>query len=38
MMKPVDTTFPKDELAKITKVISTLPKDKKFIRKIERLS
>ena len=37
MMKPIDTTFSKDGLAKITDVISSLPKDKKFIRKIERL-
>src|SRR5690554_5322922 len=37
MMKPVDTTFPKDGLAKIAKVLSSLPKDKKFIRKISRL-
>lgn len=37
MMQPVDTTFPKEGLAKITKVISNLPKNKKFIRKIERL-
>ncbi|MDW5289302.1 2-oxoglutarate dehydrogenase E1 component [Formosa sp. PL04] len=37
MMKPVDTTFPKEKLAQITDVISNLPSDKKFIRKIERL-
>jgi len=37
MLQPVDTTFSKSGLAKITKVISNLPKDKKFIRKIERL-
>ncbi|MGC1472083.1 MAG: 2-oxoglutarate dehydrogenase E1 component [Psychroserpens sp.] len=37
MMQPIDTTFSKDGLAKITKVISNLPEDKKFIRKIERL-
>ncbi|WP_047548353.1 2-oxoglutarate dehydrogenase E1 component [Psychroserpens sp. Hel_I_66] len=37
MLKPIDTTFSKEGLAKITKVISNLPKDKKFIRKIERL-
>lgn len=37
MMKPVDTTFSKEGLSKITDVISSLPKDKKFIRKIERL-
>ncbi len=37
MMQPVDTTYPKDKLSNITDVISTLPADKKFIRKIERL-
>lgn len=37
MMKPIDTTFSKDGLSKITDVISSLPKDKKFIRKISRL-
>ncbi|WP_452232986.1 2-oxoglutarate dehydrogenase E1 component [Lacinutrix sp. MEBiC02595] len=37
MMKPVDTTYSTEELARITKVISNLPKDKKFIRKISRL-
>ena len=37
MMKPIDTTFPKEGLSKITDVISSLPKDKKFIRKISRL-
>ena len=37
MMLPVDTTYPKKNLERITKVISNLPKDKKFIRKIERL-
>ncbi len=37
MMKPIDTTYSKDGLAKITDVISSLPKDKKFIRKISRL-
>ncbi len=37
MMLPIDTTFPKEHLTKIAKVVSTLPKDKKFIRKIERL-
>src|SRR5690554_5891697 len=37
MLKPVDTTYPKEGLAKITKVLSSLPKDKKFIRKISRL-
>ncbi|WP_460220106.1 2-oxoglutarate dehydrogenase E1 component [Psychroserpens sp. MEBiC05023] len=37
MLQPVDTTYPKEGLEKITKVISNLPEDKKFIRKIERL-
>ncbi|MCB0446889.1 MAG: 2-oxoglutarate dehydrogenase E1 component, partial [Gelidibacter sp.] len=37
MMKPINTKVSKAELSKITEVISTLPKDKKFIRKIERL-
>ncbi|WP_418510619.1 2-oxoglutarate dehydrogenase E1 component [Corallibacter sp.] len=37
MMKPIDTTYSKEGLEKITKVISSLPEDKKFIRKIERL-
>ncbi len=37
MMQPVDTTFPKEKLVQIADVISSLPKDKKFIRKIERL-
>ncbi len=37
MMESVDTTCSKADLEKVTKVISNLPKDKKFIRKIERL-
>lgn len=37
MMKPVDTKVSKEKLSHITDVISSLPKDKKFIRKIERL-
>ena len=37
MMKPVNTKTTKEKLSDITKVISNLPKDKKFIRKIERL-
>ncbi|MDH7913387.1 2-oxoglutarate dehydrogenase E1 component [Winogradskyella sp. SYSU M77433] len=37
MMEPVDTTVPKETLEQITKVISNLPEDKKFIRKIQRL-
>ncbi|MTE26896.1 2-oxoglutarate dehydrogenase E1 component [Winogradskyella ouciana] len=37
MMKTVDTTVSKKLLTDVTKVISNLPKDKKFIRKIQRL-
>jgi 2-oxoglutarate dehydrogenase E1 component len=37
MLQPIDTTFSKKGLTKIAKVISNLPEDKKFIRKIERL-
>ncbi|CDF77889.1 2-oxoglutarate dehydrogenase E1 component [Formosa agariphila KMM 3901] len=37
MMKPVDTTVSKDKLTQIAGVISELPSEKKFIRKIERL-
>ena len=37
MMKPVETKVSKELLADVTKVISNLPKDKKFIRKIQRL-
>jgi len=37
MMESVDTTYSKEGLKKITKGISSLPKDKKFIRKIQRL-
>ncbi len=37
MMKPIDTKVSKKLLADVTKVISNLPKDKKFIRKIQRL-
>lgn len=37
MIKPIDTKVPKEVLKEITKVISNLPTDKKFIRKIQRL-
>jgi 2-oxoglutarate dehydrogenase E1 component len=37
MMATVDTTCSIETLTKITKVISSLPSNKKFIRKIERL-
>ena len=37
MIKSIDTTVSKDILKDITKTISNLPEDKKFIRKIQRL-
>ncbi|MFT4832537.1 MAG: 2-oxoglutarate dehydrogenase E1 component [Psychroserpens sp.] len=37
MMKPVDTTFDKAKLAEIAKIITALPKGKKFMRKVEKL-
>lgn len=37
MLQKVDTSFPKAKLAEIAKTISTLPADKKFISKIEKL-
>ncbi len=37
MMDPVDTTFDRDKLNKIAKVITELPKGKKFMRKVEKL-
>jgi len=37
MMKSVDTKVSKKLLADVTKVISNLPEDRKFIRKIQRL-
>jgi 2-oxoglutarate dehydrogenase E1 component len=37
MMEQVDTTFDKDRLTKIAEVITKLPKDKKFLRKVEKL-
>ncbi|MBT8325990.1 MAG: 2-oxoglutarate dehydrogenase E1 component [Winogradskyella sp.] len=37
MMEEVDTKVSKDKLKKITQVISSLPAEKKFIRKIQRL-
>ncbi|NER18019.1 2-oxoglutarate dehydrogenase E1 component [Spongiivirga citrea] len=33
----VDTSYPKDKLTQIAKVVTKLPEDKKFLRKIERL-
>jgi 2-oxoglutarate dehydrogenase E1 component len=37
MMDPVDTTFDKKKLTAIAKVITELPQDKKFLRKVEKL-
>ncbi|RED44438.1 2-oxoglutarate dehydrogenase E1 component [Winogradskyella eximia] len=37
MMMSVDTTYSKEGLREIAEVISNLPEDKKFIRKIQRL-
>ncbi len=37
MMDVVDTTYPKAKLTEIAEVITKLPSDKKFLRKIERL-
>ena len=37
MINRVDTTFSKSRLKELTEILSTLPKDKKFIKKIERL-
>ncbi|ASV29535.1 2-oxoglutarate dehydrogenase E1 component [Maribacter cobaltidurans] len=37
MMDPVDTTFDKEKLTEIAKVITQLPKGKKFLRKVEKL-
>ncbi|MBL7473882.1 2-oxoglutarate dehydrogenase E1 component [Robertkochia sediminum] len=37
MCESIDTSYPKDKLAAIAKAITTLPEDKKFIRKIQRL-
>jgi 2-oxoglutarate dehydrogenase E1 component len=37
MMDAVDTTFDKDKLNRIAKVITELPKGKKFMRKVEKL-
>ncbi len=37
MMESVNTTYPKKELTEIAKVITKLPENKKFLRKIERL-
>lgn len=37
MLQPVDTTYSREKLDKIAEVITKLPGDKKFIRKIQRL-
>ena len=37
MMDDIDTTFDKKRLSAIAKVITELPKDKKFLRKVEKL-
>ncbi|GAA4273829.1 2-oxoglutarate dehydrogenase E1 component [Aquimarina gracilis] len=37
MMEVVDTTFSKEGLTEIAKVITKLPEDKKFLRKIEKI-
>ena len=37
MMETFDTTFDKDKLTKIAKVLTELPKGKKFLRKVEKL-
>ncbi|OYQ38265.1 2-oxoglutarate dehydrogenase E1 component [Flavobacterium cyanobacteriorum] len=37
MLKKYDTTFPKEKLTEIASVITELPKDKKFISKIQKL-
>src|SRR5690606_12012588 len=37
MLKNADTTFPKEKLNEIASVITELPKDKKFINKIQKL-
>ncbi|MDA4807959.1 hypothetical protein NY486_18980, partial [Enterobacter hormaechei] len=37
VLNPVDTKFPLDKLKDLARQISTLPTDKKFIKKITRL-
>jgi 2-oxoglutarate dehydrogenase E1 component len=37
MLKPVNTTFDHNNLNRIIEVVSTLPKDKKFINKISKI-
>lgn len=38
MLQKVDTTFPKEKLDEIATVITELPSDKKFIRKMQKLT
>tara|TARA_R110002111_G_scaffold185341_1_gene251327 strand:+ start:2909 stop:5644 length:2736 start_codon:yes stop_codon:yes gene_type:complete len=37
MLKTEDTTYPKNKLESISKVVSTVPEDVKFLRKAERI-
>ena len=37
MLKTEDTTYPKNKLENISKVVSTVPEDVKFLRKAERI-
>ncbi|MDE3742709.1 2-oxoglutarate dehydrogenase E1 component [Maribacter polysaccharolyticus] len=37
MMEVIDTTYDKDKLSKLAKVLTELPKDKKFLRKTVKL-
>jgi len=37
MLKPIDTTYSTDKLKNIAKIVSTVPKDVKFVKKAERI-
>ncbi|WP_338357731.1 2-oxoglutarate dehydrogenase E1 component [Yeosuana marina] len=37
MLQPVDTSYPKDKLENIVKVVSTVPEGVKFLRKAEKI-
>ncbi|SHJ09698.1 2-oxoglutarate dehydrogenase E1 component [Arenibacter nanhaiticus] len=37
MLETIDTTYDKDKLVAVAKVLTELPKDKKFLRKVEKL-
>ncbi|WP_166962713.1 2-oxoglutarate dehydrogenase E1 component [Yeosuana marina] len=37
MLQPVDTSYPKDKLENIVKVVSTVPESVKFLRKAEKI-